>query len=91
MNEQEKQQLNELLQWKKDMEFSSTIPVKTFQALNARLGSSGTVITTSAKSASSENRVVDEGGSATYSVMKTPDAFLQTTINGQTYYIPIFT
>ena len=91
MNEQEKQQLNELLQWKKDMEFSSSIPIKTFQALNARLGGSGTGITTSSKGATSENQAINEGGSANVTALKAPDAFLQTIIDGQTYYIPIFT
>lgn len=48
-------------------------------------------ITTSNKSATSENQSVDEGGLATYSVLKAPDAFIQITISGAVKYIPIFT
>lgn len=51
---------------------------------------SGTV-TSSTKGATSENQAVNEGGSATYNVLKAPDGFLQITINGVLYYIPVFT
>lgn len=91
MNEdfaQMKRELEELKAWKKSLEMSHSIPLNIDQAFRARFAFG---LTTSSKSASSENRAVDEGGSATYSVLTTPDAFLQITINNTVYYIPVFT
>lgn len=51
---------------------------------------SGTV-SSSTKGATSENQAVNEGGVGTYNVLKAPDAFLQISINGVLYYIPVFT
>lgn len=51
---------------------------------------SGTVAS-STKGATSENQAVNESGSGSYNVLKAPDAFLQITINGVLYYIPVFT
>lgn len=48
-------------------------------------------ITTSAKGATSENQAVNEGGVATYSVLKAPDAFIEITIDGALKYVPIYT
>jgi len=47
-------------------------------------------LTTSAKSAGSENQIVNESGSSTYSVLSNPSGFLEITIGGTTYYIPYF-
>ena len=90
MNEQEKQQLQELLNWKKSLESSSTIPLSIDQSFRQRFPT-GSIINTSTKDATSENQAVDEGGAATYSVLKPPDAFVQVVVNGTTYYIPVFT
>jgi small-conductance mechanosensitive channel len=45
---------------------------------------------TSSKSASSENKSVNESGSSIYSVMDKPDGFLEVEINSATYYLPYF-
>lgn len=89
--EELKQKIEELEKWKKSMEASHSIPLNIDQAFRARFKDTGSILSASSKSASSENQVVDEGGVATYSVMKTPDAFLQVTISGAVKYIPIFT
>lgn len=91
MNETEnlKRQVEELMAWKKSLENAQSIPLNIDQAFRARFISGGVV--TSTKSSSSENQAVNEGGVATYSVLKTPDGFLQVTIGSTIYYIPIFT
>ena len=48
-------------------------------------------IGTSSKVSSSENQSVNEAGSSTWNVLKAPDAFLETTVGGTLYYIPVFT
>jgi hypothetical protein len=48
-------------------------------------------ISSSTKSATSENQAVNEGGAGTYNVLKAPDIFVQATINGTVYYLPAFT
>ena len=91
MNEQEKKQLAELLKWKSQMEASHSIPLNVDQAFRARFSVISTTIATSAKGATTENQAVNEGGVATYSVLKPPDAFVQVIVSGTTYYIPVFT
>lgn len=48
-------------------------------------------IGSSSKVASSESQSINEAGSATWSVLKQPDAFLEVTVGGTLYYIPVFT
>jgi hypothetical protein len=68
------------------------IPLTVQLALKRVLGITKIgVIKTSAKSATSENQSVNEGGVGTYSVLKPPDDWLEVEINGATYYIPVFT
>lgn len=71
---------------------STTIPLEVGAAIKTRVLQGITIpnVTVASKSATSENKAVDEGGVATYSVMDKPDGFLQTTITGTTYYIPYF-
>lgn len=70
---------------------SNSIPFNVEQALRDRLGlASVDTIDLSNKSASSENQAVNEGGIATYFVMKPPDGFVQLTKNGVVIYIPYF-
>lgn len=57
------------------------------QILNEKLAS----VVASSKSPTSENQAVDEAGAASYNVLKAPDAFVQVTVNGTLYYIPVFT
>ena len=45
----------------------------------------------SGKASGSENQVVNEGGAASYSVLKPPDGFDQATVNGAVHYYPYFT
>lgn len=44
----------------------------------------------SSKGATTENKTVNEAGTDTYSVLKSPDGFLEVNINGVTYYIPYY-
>lgn len=43
------------------------------------------------KSASSENQVVNEGGSASYSVLSAPNGFDKALIGGVAHYYPYYT
>lgn len=90
MTPQEQAQLKELIDFKRNLESSNTIPLTVDQAFRGRFVIPPEV-TTSTKGATTENQPVNEGGSASYSVLKAPDAFLQVIISGSTYYIPIFT
>jgi hypothetical protein len=89
------QKVNELEQKVKSLEASTTISFDVEQAFRTRFNlqnlESIPVITSSAKVATTENQVVDEAGSASYSVLKPPDAFLEVSISGATKYIPIYT
>ena len=92
MNEIEllKQKIKKLEDFNQSLMASSSIPLQLDQAFRARFVSLGD-ITTSAKSASSENQAVSESGSSSYSVLKPPDAFVQVTLNATVYYIPVYT
>ena len=92
MNELEKQQLRELLEWKKSLESSHSIPLNIDQALIGRgyTKTSPTPLTVSSKGVDTEDVTVTESGSASYAVMNDPDGFLQVTIAGTIYYLPYF-
>lgn len=90
MNEQEKQSLQELLNWKKSLERSSSIPLNIDQALTGR-GFTKTVLKLSTKGVDTEDVTVNESGAASYAVMNDPDGFLEVFINDTTYYLPYFT
>ena len=92
MNDYEtlKRELEEIKNWKKSLERSSTIPLTIDQSFRERF-SKGSVLTVSTKGANTEDVAVDEGGVATYSVMNDPDGFLQVTVGGTIYYLPYFT
>ena len=94
MSEVEKLQL-EVTELRRMIELlynSSTIPHDVEQSFRTRFKlDTYNPITTSAKSASSENQSVNESGSSSYSVLKAPDAFLQVTLSGAVKYIPIYT
>lgn len=69
-----------------------SIPLGIDQAIRDRFSSlGGSTLSTSAKSVTSENQSVNESGSASYDVLKPPDLFLQVTVRGTVYYIPVFT
>lgn len=89
--EQLKKEIAELKAWKRSLEMSHTIPLNIDRAFYDRLIRNIGVVVTSAKSSTSENQAVDEAGSASYSVLKPPDAFIQATVSGTIYYIPVFT
>jgi len=88
--EQLKRELEELQRWKKSLESSSSIPLNIDQAFRARF-LTAPVIKVSAKGNNSEDRAVDEGGVATYNVLKEADDFLEVTVDNAIYYIPVYT
>ena len=86
------QEINNLKEEIKKLKSAATIPYETEQALRERLRlASFMSIYGSSKSATSENQSVNESGSSSYSVLKPPDIFLQVTVSGVLYYIPVFT
>lgn len=89
MNEQEKQQLQDLLNWKKNMESSFSIPLNVDQSFRARFAFSS--LKASTKDPSTETATIDEGGAAIKTVLDNPDAFLEVIVGSTTYYIPVFT
>ena len=91
MTPEQEQQLRELTDFKRNMERSSTIPLAIDQAFRERFANIAIdEITSSSKSASSENQSVNEAGVATYSVLNPPDAFLKVTVGTTTYNIPVY-
>lgn len=84
--------INDIQRQLDELKASSTIPLDVDAAFRSRFGiDSLSSLISSTKSATSENQAVNEGGSASYSVLKAPDGFLQVQISGVTYFIPIFT
>lgn len=82
-------EINELKEWKRQMESSHSIPLNIDQAFRARFLSASN-IATSSKGATTENHAVNESGSSSYSVLGIPDGFIQVTISGTIYYIPYY-
>lgn len=73
----------------KAMGNSNLIPFDVDQAFRDRLGIGDIpVVQVDAKSASSEDQAVNEGGAATYNVLKSPDGWLSLEIEGTTYVVP---
>ena len=87
MNEDLLKRIEDLENFKKNLEASYSIPLNIDQAFRARFG--GTGVTVSAHTG--ETKQVNEGGVAVYNVMTAPDGFLQIQIGGTIYYIPMFT
>lgn len=92
MNEDLQKRIDDLEKKYKAIEASATIPKPVEDAFRERLRLEIiSSITSSGKSASSESQTVNEGGVASYGVLKNPDAYLQVNINGTVYYLPVFT
>ena len=91
MTPEEKQQLDDLIQWKKNMSASYSIPLENDQALRHRLASTLTTLKTSTKGVDSEDVSINEAGSSTKIALDDPDIFLQVEIGGITYYLPAYT
>src|SRR3990167_8104988 len=95
MNEELKQRLEklerenqELKSWKQSLESSHSIPLSIDQAFRARFQFS--LIKSSEKGNNSEDQSVNEGGVATYNVLKEPDDFLEVVVDNIIYYIPVY-
>lgn len=85
-------QLNDVNIFVQQLKASSSIPLNVDQAFRKRFGLDLlTNLTLSTKVATSENKTVDEAGSATYGVMNKPDGFVQVTVNNVLVFIPYFT
>lgn len=98
MNELEilRQKVEELEKWKANLERSSSIPLNIDQALRERFLNGIPLIKASTKGNDTEDQAVNEGGVATYNVLKEPDDFLQVdvidpTTGKTTYYLPVYT
>ncbi len=70
------------------LEADSTIPFNVEQAFRGRLRIA-TSLSASAKAATSESIPVNTGAGTLVQLF--PDAFVQTTIGGVTYYLPAYT
>jgi len=90
MNEELKQlkiQVEELTKRMNSLNSNTTISLDVGEAFKARvLGNSGA----SGVSATAHNKVVNESGSDTYSVMDKPTGFVLITIQDVDYIIPYF-
>lgn len=82
-------ELTELRAFVQSLKSSTTIPYDVDGAFRTRLGTDSDIVV-SAKDVDSEDQSVNEGGSATYNVLKEPDGFLQVTISGSVYYLPYY-
>lgn len=82
--------IDELENQIKALNNNATIPFDTGEAIKARVLADVGFLVGSSKSATSENKSVNEAGAATYSVMDKPDGFLEVTILGNLYYLPYF-
>lgn len=91
MNPEQIQKFNEMYQWFKDMQSSYTIPLTTDQAIRTRFFGAALDLTTSTKSATSENQSVNEAGAGSYSVLGIPDGYDERNDNGTVKYYPYFT
>ena len=89
MNELE-QRIDALENFVLSLKANATIPIEIDNAFRERLaGTAG--VASSSKSATSENQVVNESGSSTYSVLKAPDLFAEVQVGGSILYLPAFT
>lgn len=76
----------------KDLNSFATIPFMVEGAFKERLKINLLAkIIVSTKGLTTENQAVNEAGASSYSVLKPPDAWLQLTISGTTYNIPVYT
>jgi len=89
MTPEQETKLNQLLEWKVSLESAERIPLEIDNAFRARFLTSP-VVKTSNKGNDSEDQAVNEGGVATYSVLKEPDDFLEVVVDTVTYYIPVY-
>lgn len=69
---------------------TATIPYEVDSAFRDRLGIDQLGLKGSTKVATSENVSIDEGGVAVKTALGAPDAFKQMSINGTTFYIPVW-
>lgn len=83
--------VDEIYAFMQSLRADATIPFEVQQAFRVRFADV-IGITLSGTSADAHDQTVSEGGSATYSVMGDPDAFVRiTTTSGTQYDIPAFT
>ena len=90
MQPNERKKLDEVYAFMQSLKSSNSIPLEVDRALRDRLLGLAQ-LSVSTKGADTEDVTVNEGGAATYAVMNDPVGFLQTSINGTTYYVPYFT
>lgn len=89
-NAQILQRLTALEEEIKKLKSSSTIPHDVEGAFSKRLGIAGLAVQVSNKSASAENKTVNEAGASSYAVLNPPDRFVKVTINGTVNNLPAY-
>lgn len=90
MTPEQEQKLNEVYDFIQSLKANATIPIEVDAAFRTRLAPTLDLVT-SAKTAGSENQLVNEAGSAAYSVLKPPDGFDEREDGGTTKYYPYYT
>lgn len=90
--EQLKKDIEELKRTVDALRSSTTIPLEVDAAFRKRFGIKDfSKLSTSTKSATSENQAVNEAGAASYSVLKAPDGFDERLDGSTVKYYPYFT
>lgn len=84
------QRITQLENEMRQLKAASTIPYDVEVAFKSRLKIGDSNLRTSSKTASSESRTVNEAGTASYSVARPMDNFVQYDLNGTTIYIPYY-
>lgn len=90
MSPQDRQLLTEINERLKKVENYTTKIGGSLEFQNLVKRYAGGTSRASSKGATTENQSVNEAGSATYSVLKTPDGFDEVTIGGATHYHPYY-
>jgi hypothetical protein len=90
--QQMQRDIEELKAFKEAMLASSSLPIGFENAVRERLRiDTFTPLETNSKASNSENQAVNEGGSATYQVLGSPNGYLKLSLSGGTYYIAYWT
>ena len=85
MSPEERQQLEDLVAFKKNLEADTTIPFEVAEAMRVRVHTDELATDTTSKSLTSEQHA---GGAAG---LKNPEVWLEVTIDGVRHFVPAYT